>query len=156
MYKTICKQRGVTLIETIVFIVVVSIGLGALLSVYYQNMTNSVDPVLRMKAAEKAQATLDDILARRFDENSPTGGIPQCGSTDGTACAGISADSDYDDVGDFNGYSDSSDTGYIVDVTVTEAGTDLSITNAHARLITVKVTMPDSNTLTLSAYRVNF
>ena len=150
------SQRGVTLLETIVFIVVVSIGIGAFASVYMNAMTNSVDPVMQLKAAEKAQAILDEILSRRFDENSPVGGIPQCGSTDGVACAGISVDSDYDDVGDYNGYSDSTDTGYTVAVTVANAGTDLSITAADARLITVTVTMPDSATLTLAAYRVNF
>src|SRR5688572_1380949 len=66
-------QSGVTLIETIIFIVVVSIGLGALLMVFNQSVVKSVDPVIRIKALEKGQALMDEILARKFAENTPTG-----------------------------------------------------------------------------------
>ncbi|HTF83125.1 MAG TPA: prepilin-type N-terminal cleavage/methylation domain-containing protein, partial [Cellvibrio sp.] len=41
-------DRGVSLIELIVFIVVVSIALTALLAVYIQSSSNSVDPIIRV------------------------------------------------------------------------------------------------------------
>lgn len=150
------EQRGVTLLETLVFIVVVSVALGAVVQVYNQAVVRSVDPVVRIKALEKGQALLDEILARKFDENTPTGGVPACDSSLGDPCAGIAVDSDYDDVGDYHGYSDTTDTGYALNVTVVAAGSDLGLANAHARLITVTVSMPEGNALQLSAYKVNF
>lgn len=155
--RTLLKhQRGVTLIETIVFIIVVSVGLGALLMVFNQSVVNSVDPIIRVKALEKGQALMDEILARKFAENSPTGGIPACDSAAGEPCAAISSDAEFDDVGDYHGYSDNSDARFPVSVTVQAAGTELGITNARARRITLNVGMPDGNSLTLSAYKVNF
>lgn len=149
-------QRGVTLIETIVFIVVVSIGLGALLMVFNHSVVKSVDPVIRVKALEKGQALMDEILARKFAENSPTGGIPACDSAAGDICTAIGSDADYDDVGDYNGYTDNSDVRFPVSVTVQDAGAELGIAGAQARRITLRVGMPDGNSLTLSAYKVNF
>lgn len=152
----IARQSGVTLIETIVFIVVVSIGLGAVLMVFNQSVINSVDPVVRIKALEKGQSLMDEILARKFAENSPTGGLPACDTADGEACAPITADVDYDDVGDYHGYTDNSDAGFPVSVSVTSVGAELGLANNLAKRITVSVGMPDGNALILSAYKVNF
>ena len=148
-------EQGFTLVETIMFIVVVSIALVALLRVFNQAISGSVDPVIRVRALELAQAQLDDILARKFDENTPTGSVPRCGSASAPACAGIVADTDYDDVGDFNGFVDNSFAGHRVSVSVVNAGADLGLAAAEARLITVTVTYANDQ-LSLSAYRVNF
>ena len=149
-------QRGVTLIETIVFIVVVSIALVALVKVFSASVINSVDPVVRVRALELAQAQLDEILARKFDENTPTGGVPACDSASGVACAGIVADADYDDVGDFNNYTNNSYPNYSITVDVNNAGADLGLSVTQARLISVHVGMPGGDSLTLSSYKVNF
>lgn len=149
-------QGGFTLMEVIVFIVVVAIAMGALLAVFNDSVVNSVDPAVRIKALEKAQATLDEILARKFDENTPTGGVPACDSLTGLPCNGISPDGDFDDVGDYHGYADNSDVRFPLSVSVTQAGGDLGLAAARARRITVNVTMPGGGTLTLSAYKVNF
>lgn len=149
-------QRGVSLIELVVFIVVVSIGLGAVLSVFNQSVVRSVDPAVRVKALERAQALMDEILARKFDENTPTGGVPACDSIMGSPCAGIVADSGYDDVGDYHGYSDTSDSRFKVSAEVIVAGDHLGLTVSRARLIRITVAMPGAGALTLSAYKVNF
>lgn len=150
------RQQGVTLIEVIVFIVVVNIALVAVMQIYGQAIIHSIDPVTRVRATELARATLDEILARRFDEHTPSGGVPACGSADGEACLGISPDNDYDDVGDFNGYVDNSDTKYPISVTVAEAGVDLGLAATMARKITVTVGMPDGNKVFLAAYKANY
>lgn len=149
-------QGGFTLIEVMVFIVVVAIAMGALLAVFNESVVKSVDPAVRIKALEKAQAKLDDILARKFDENTPTGGVPACDSPTGLPCSGISPDGDFDDVGDYHGHVDHSDPQFPLSVSVTQAGGDLGLAPSQAKRIQVSVAMPGGNTLTLSAYKVNF
>ena len=150
------SQTGVSLIETIVFVVVVSIALVALVRVFSASVSESVDPVVRIRALELGQAQLDEVLARKFDENTPTGGVPPCDSATGVACAGIVADGDYDDVGDFNAYVNNAYDGYSISVSVTSAGADIGLPDTQARLINVSVSMPTGDTLSLSSYKVNF
>ncbi len=150
------RCSGVTLIETIVFLVIVSIALGVLVRVYTYAVVNSVDPLVRTRALGLAQAQLDEIMSRKFDENTPTGGVPACDSTLGVACAGISADSDYDDVGDYNGYVNSSYANHTLTVSVSAAGADLGLPAAQARLVSVNATVSGGDSLTLSAYKTNF
>lgn len=149
-------QGGFTLIEVIVFIVVIAVAMGTLLAVFNHSVINSVDPAVKVKALEKGQALLDEILARKFDENTPTGGMPACDSSTGRPCLGISPDGDFDDVGDYQGYADISDPRFPISVSVTNAGGDVGLPANRARLIVVSVGMPGGSTLTLSAYKANF
>lgn len=151
-------QRGVTLIELVVFIVVVSIALTAMISAMNYNLIHSVNPIVQMRALECAQAKLDEISARRFDESSPTGGVPACGSAEAgaVACTGVAAEVQLDDVGDFAGQVDSSNPDCSVSVTVVNAGGDLGLPADQARLVTVNVTSPGGGNATLSTYRTNF
>ncbi len=150
------SQGGFTLIEVIVFIVIIAVAMGALLAVFNHSVVNSVDPAVRVKALEKGQALLDEILARKFDENTPTGGVPACDSSAGQPCLGISPDGDFEDVGDYQGYADISDPKFPISVSVVNAGADLGLSANRARLIVVSVGMPGGSTLRLSAYKVNF
>ncbi len=153
------QQSGVTLIELVVFIVVVSIALGTLFSVFKDSIINSVDPMIRVRALECAQAKLDEVIARKFDENTPTGGVPACGSAEigATVCAGIAADAAFDDIGDYNGQN-FVDGDCNVSVSVVGEGTDLGLADDAnlVRRVTVTSTMVDGNTIRLSAYRTNF
>ncbi|GAB1268448.1 hypothetical protein NBRC116493_17010 [Aurantivibrio infirmus] len=156
--KIFSAARGVTLIELIVFITVVSIGLTALVAAINNHVTSSVDPIVQIRALECAQAKLDEVTARKFDEATPTSGIPACGSAElgATACNGISADAGFDDIGDFNGQVDTSFANCTITVTVVEAGSDLGIPNNQARRITVDVSSSISGRASLSTYRTNF
>jgi len=146
---------GFTLIEMIVFIVVISVALGTFIKVIAAATANSVDPVFKVTALQKAQSQLDAVLARKFDESTPVGGIPACDTLLGVPCSGITSDADFDDVGDFNGFSQTSGA-YTTTVSVSNAGSQLGISNNAARLITVNVTLPSGDSITLSAYKVNF
>ncbi|RYZ82317.1 MAG: hypothetical protein EOO68_34595, partial [Moraxellaceae bacterium] len=75
------NQRGVSLIELIAFLIIVGIASGALFKVYNYSLVHNVDPLIEMRALELAQAKLDDIFALKYDENTPSGGIPACGSS---------------------------------------------------------------------------
>lgn len=149
-------RKGFTLIEMIVFIVVISIALGAFIKVIAAATKNSVDPVLNVSALSRAQSMLDTVLSRKFDEASPVGGIPACNTAAGDACIGITVDADFDDVGDFNGFTDTSVAPFTTSVTVVDAGAQLGVSNDAARLITVSVSLPSGDTMTLSAFKVNF
>jgi len=150
-------QKGVTLVELIVFIVVISLALGALLGVYRQSLQASVDPVVRVRLLEASQSQLDRVLARRFDANTPAGGVPACGST---APAGVPPAPPCDGgggVSDFDGFNDTPYPGYDLTVSVEQAGDELGLAaNNRAKRITVTTTAPNGESLTLSAYRTNF
>lgn len=141
------RSRGVSLLELIVFIVVVSIALAALLAVFTQSASTNVDPIIRSRLVEAAQSRLDEVIALKYDEATPTGGVPACNSVDGAACTNT-PDANANDVDDFNGATDAPYPNYQRVVTVT--------TDGSRKLITVNVTAPDGQTLALSAFRYNF
>lgn len=138
------KQLGVSLIELIVFIVVVSIALLALVGVYRQATMRNVDPLVRVQALEAAQSLLDEILSLKYSESTPTGGIPACTSCNDTP------DANMNDVDDYRNWSDAPYTGYTRSVSVT---TNVGNT---IKLITVSVTTPTGETILLAAERANF
>ncbi|MGH1371205.1 MAG: type IV pilus modification PilV family protein [Cellvibrionaceae bacterium] len=153
------SAAGFTLIELIVAVVVISIALMALIRVFNQAAVNSIDPVVQIRALECAQAKMDQVLARKFDENTPSGGVPACGSADlgAGACLGISAEAGLDDVGDFHAHTDNSLDQCQISVTVVNAGTQLGLSgNDQARRITVTVISTGGGSAVLSAYRANF
>ncbi|WP_426086721.1 type IV pilus modification PilV family protein [Janthinobacterium sp. PSPC1-1] len=59
-------QRGVTLIELVIFIVVVSIAVVGLLQIFARTTASSADPQLRKQALAIAEAMLDEIEGARF------------------------------------------------------------------------------------------
>ena len=140
-------QQGVSLIEMIVFIIVVGIASSALFATYNYSLLHNTDPLIQVRALELAQAKLDEILALKYDANTPTGGIPACDTPTGVACNN-SPDANVNDVDDFHGTSDAPYTGYTRNVTVVAAN-DL-------KLITVTVVAPRNLTITLAAYKANF
>ncbi|OZY84638.1 MSHA biogenesis protein MshD [Cellvibrio mixtus] len=135
--------RGVSLIELIVFMVVVSIALIALVGVYRQATINNADPVIRLRALESAQSLLDEIIALKYDEATPVGGIPACRNT----CTNA-PDDNMDDVDDYHNFSDEPYPNYERSVSVTTAN--------NIKLVTVSVTTPTGETFLLSAERANF
>lgn len=142
-----CFQKGVSLIEMIVFIIVVGIASSALFATYNYSLMHNTDPLIQVRALELAQAKLDEVLALKYDANTPTGGIPACNTPAGVACNN-STDSNVNDVDDFNGVSDTPYAGYNRSVIVS--------TSNDLKLITVSVTAPKNFSVTLAAYKANF
>ncbi len=140
-------QHGVSLIEMVVFIIVVGIASSALFATYNYSLMHNTDPLIQVRALELAQAKLDEILALKYDANTPTGGIPACDTPTGVACNN-SPDANMNDVDDFDGVSDTPYTGYTRNVTVTTAN-DL-------KLITVRVNAPRNFSITLAVFKANF
>ncbi len=77
------KGSGFTLIELVITIVILSFTL-MLLAPFFQAIERSADPIVRERTVALGQALMDEILSRRWDENSPVGGGPLCSDEGGT------------------------------------------------------------------------
>lgn len=172
------RQKGVTLVELVISIVVLSIAMVALMYSFSASMTGSGDPLWRNKTLKLAQLYLDEILAKRYDENTPLGGLPFVGSP---SCSGLGPDSgetsraDFDDVDDYHdpnpqvpssltGALDTSYSNYRITINV-ECDDSLAVgaldpggnvSNAQAKKISVMITPPNQPTLTFAVYKGNF
>jgi MSHA pilin protein MshD len=164
------EQAGVTLIELIISIVVISIALVAVLNSFSFSVSQSADPLWRNKSLKLAQLYLDEILARSYDETTPVGGLPTVASP---SCSSLGPESGedratYDDVDDYNGINesppvsligaiDSSYDNYRVQVTVSCDGSSVGASgNEHAKKIVVQVTPPGEGDIFFSVYKGNF
>lgn len=145
------SQRGFSLVELILAIVIISVAVGGVMLVFVVAFTHSANPMQQQQAVAIAEGYLDEILARRYDD--PDG-----------SNAGESR-STYDDVSDYNAIVNQSPprdqdgnvlTGlenYIVNVTVTNSSIGPAGDTVPARRIDVQVTSPPLVDTTLSAYR---
>jgi MSHA pilin protein MshD len=83
------RQRGFTLIEAVLAIVIMAVGLSAVVALFVQTAGSSHEPLLRERALTVAKAYLDEIMSRRWDENTPVGG--GCVSTAAGQCTAYCA-----------------------------------------------------------------
>ncbi|NOZ12491.1 MAG: prepilin-type N-terminal cleavage/methylation domain-containing protein [Acidobacteria bacterium] len=116
-------RKGFTLIETVIAIVVIGIAVTGIIGVIMNNVQEGARPFLEIKGVELGQAMMDEILLKRWDEDTPLGGgrIPVSEANIGTE-AGESGRTDFDDVDDYNGYAD----GVSGEPLKNELGTDIS------------------------------
>lgn len=103
-------QTGLTLVELIMFIVIVGVGIAGILGVMNTVVKSSADPMVRKQALAMADAVLEEVLAKAYA--NPTGGYTE---TDMTACSHRALYDDVDDYACFDG----------VPATAVIAGTDL-------------------------------
>jgi MSHA pilin protein MshD len=81
-------QKGFTLIETIVGMVVLAISFSILTTLIYPVAQQSADQLHQVKAAELAQSVLNEIQNKAFDNNSDmAGGRVRCGDIDAGDCS---------------------------------------------------------------------
>lgn len=176
--KSHYQQAGFTLVETIIVIVLVGAMMAGMTSLFITNVGNSHRPYLRQKALAVANAFMDEILRKQWNENTPLGGgcvntlSGSCPTGPGAVAMGVDAGESratYDDIDDYNAITnqtppqDSSATnmpgytGYTVNVSVTQPGAAWNgVPALDVRLITVSVTSSSNETIAVSAYRVNF
>lgn len=60
------RQRGLTLIELIIYIVVVSVAVAGVLLVFVQTTRASGDPLIRKQAAAIAESLMEEIMATPY------------------------------------------------------------------------------------------
>lgn len=90
-----------TLIELIMFIVIVGVGIAGILLVMNVTVTRSADPVVRKQALAMAEAILGEVLAKDF--SNPAGGYTE---TVPATCANRALYDDVDDYACFDGSTD--------------------------------------------------
>ncbi len=71
-------QAGFSLIETIVTIVVLAIALTGITIAIQRGAGTSSNAAVEVRATTLAQAYLDEILGKKFDERSANRGVPPC------------------------------------------------------------------------------
>ena len=149
------RRRGFSLVEVIVFIMIVSIALVGVLSVMNLTTQRSADPLIRKQAIAVAESMLEEVSLQAF----PVGGF-----------AGPYTQANrqfFDDIRDYDGFTTSGifpidDTTAIPGLTaytlsVAMVGSALNgIPAADASLITVTVTGPDGVPVAISGYRTNY
>ncbi|TPH17798.1 prepilin-type N-terminal cleavage/methylation domain-containing protein [Litorilituus lipolyticus] len=178
------KNRGFTLIEIILSIVVLAISLSIISTLIAPTEEQSADAILQIKAAELAQSLMNDINSRAYDNRSDmAGGRHRCGEVDQPACSialgpdnGVDGrDNDgedpndvntFDDVDDFDGFTlkvnainaglDSGYTSFDLNVSVEYAGGDLGLAAINAKKITVVVTTPLGTDIEFASHKANF
>ena len=66
------RSRGISLIELVVFIVVIAIGIGGVVASYGQYTKSSVDPIVRKQALAVAESLLEEASLQPFTYCDPT------------------------------------------------------------------------------------
>lgn len=71
-YTAAVKQHGLTLIELIIFIVVVSVGIAGILMVLNVTVWHSADPMIRKNMLSIAEALVEEVQMMPFTYCDPT------------------------------------------------------------------------------------
>lgn len=72
-FNSSIQQKGISLIELIIFIVIISVALTGITLIYINTTRYSADPMIKIRSIELAQSTLEEILLKAYDENTPVG-----------------------------------------------------------------------------------
>lgn len=147
---TIRDERGVTLIELIVSILIISIAASAVLGLLSRSAGRSADAMIMAQAVSIAEAYLEEISLKAY--------------ADPDGVDGETVRPDFDDVDDYNGLVDSGARNqfgaaiaalsrYTVTVTVGTSAALTSVPSADALRIDVRVTYTPNVTVAISGYR---
>ena len=155
------RERGVSLIELLIFIVIVSVGLTGMLATMNTIVMRSADPMLQKQLLSISQSLLDEVTHKAFAQEE--GGF----SPSSQACTSFRTErARYDDIGDYHGITDCpiyslADNAivpglenYRLSITVEANGGLNGLPSSRARRITVKVAI-GNEWLELQGWRTN-
>lgn len=179
--RTVTRQRGVTLVELIVAMVVIAVGLAGVLSAFSTSVRGSPDPLITKQAMAIAEALLEEVQLAAFTYCVPSdpnaekaGSVSDCTTPEvmGKEAGELRP---YDNVNDYDDFSLPVPPG-ITDVTGAPVGTPvpylgafsasvavtavalngITVASGDALRITVTVTPPIGQPLVLDGYRTRY
>ena len=175
------SQAGLSLIELVMFIVIVGIGVAGILSVLNLTAQKSADPMIRKQMLAAAESLLEEVELMPFNycdpddpavltALNPAGCVTAEGTTTIPAGEGRGTATPFDNVGDYGGTTGTLTISPLTDVsnssigmlagysaTVNVATSALGgIAAADSLLITVTVTASTGESLALSGYRTRY
>jgi MSHA pilin protein MshD len=143
------NQKGLTLVELVVSMVIISVALSGILLLLNTTILHSSEPLIQHQSLAIAEAYLEEILLKEY---SDPGGPFESGRPD------------FDDVADYNGLHDvgardqfNSSVGlndYTVDVSVTADSLGTPAVNAWR--VDVTVTHINGFSMTLRGFRTSY
>ena len=150
------RQRGLTLIELIFFIIIVSIGLTGILSVMNVTVKSSALPVVRKQSIAFAESILEEVLSKAFIPD-PT--YPQPGAN---TCPDRALADDVDDYANCNGTASigggqtlGADSLGLTHLSATIAVASESVSGVTMKKVTITVA-GGAETITLSGSRADY
>ena len=164
------RHSGATLVELVITIVIISVAIAGVVGAFSLIAGRNADPLNQTRAVALAQIYMDEILSRRYDEDTPIGGTPWETMTNcpiGTD-TGESGRADYDDVDDYDAIADAAPenadgdplgadyNNFEVTVTVQCAGDEIGLATDEAKRIDLTITDPGGLGFEFSAYKANF
>lgn len=94
---------GISIVELIIFILVMGIAFTGVMSVFVNAQRYSADPMIKIKTIELAQSFMEEILLKSYDERTPTHGgcvdnmaNTRCGPAANIPDAGAPTNADFD------------------------------------------------------------
>jgi MSHA pilin protein MshD len=148
-------MRGFTLIELIIFIVVVSAGLAGILSVMNTVVKSSADPMVRKQAAALADSILEEILLKAYCDPDPGGApAPACGPHVAKASR-----VDFDNVDDYHHKTNANFPDLPAELATYGIGIEVSNGSATLGVPAKKVTVTVSHgaeAVSMTGYRANY
>lgn len=158
------RQRGVTLIELIIAIVIVSVAMVGIYSVMTTTLLHSADPIIEKQLISIAESLMDEIQAKDFED-----AYSQCTASTTPSCNANSLTDrpNYNDVSDYNGFTMngiyavdgtaiSGLSAYSVSVTVDSTAT-LGGLSGSSQVKRIAVTVTNgAETFTLEGYRTKY
>lgn len=161
------RQRGLTLVELVITIVVISIALYTSLQAFSYFSGRSADALNQTRMLDLAQLYLDEILAKRWDEATGSGGVPVyvgCRITNDGESRAL-----FDDVDDYHNLSeppaladpdpDPSLATLYADFTVNvqvSCDNSVGVNNNGAKRIELEIRSPQGDLARYAVYRGNF
>ena len=124
------QDQGFTLIEIVITIVILGAVTGILVP-FFNAIVHSPDPVIRERAISLGQAMMDEVMAKRWDENTSMGGGPintdesARGTIAATPVANLGVDAgenrttfddvdDYNDINEVDNFTDQNGAGFVL------------------------------------------
>lgn len=175
------SQAGISLVEVVVFILVMGIGVVGLLNLMNRTVLHSADPLLQKQALAVAESLLEEVMLQPFTLCDPAAYDPATGTCaqaegagpetiDGTPQSRYSPTTPFNNVNDYHGFamndgiyaiSDGATViagleKYTANVTVTEVGGDFGLAAGEAVRVNVRVTNPAGEEVALSGYRFRY